>query len=333
MDIREQFQLMEEQSLSPFATLSSKSKGRAVPEKDCQVRTPFQRDRDRILHCNSFRRLMNKTQVFLNPQGDHYRTRLTHSLEVGQIARTMARALRLNEDLAEAISMGHDLGHTPFGHSGEYALRECSPIHFVHGEQSVRIVEMLERNGRGLNLTAEVINGIMCHSDKQPWADTPEGKVVRFADKFAYIHHDTHDALRAGIITESDIPHIFKDILGETPTQRLNSMILSVIKTSKDDDICMDGESEKAYRELRAFLFDNVYINSQAKQEEHKAKEVICSLYKYYCEHPQKLPGKYLGTIEREGVPRAVVDYISGMSDRYCVKTYSDIYLPKQWGY
>ena len=333
MEIRQRIQWQEEQILSPFATHSIQSKGREFPLEECPIRTPFQRDRDRIIHCNSFRRMMHKTQVFLNPQGDHYRTRLTHTLEVGQIARTMARALGLNEDLAEAIAMGHDLGHTPFGHSGEFALRECSPIFFVHGDQSVRIVTKLEHDGKGLNLTKEVINGILCHSDRHPWAYTPEGCVVRFADKFAYLNHDTQDAFRAGIISEDDIPYEVRTQIGSSVEERLSSMITSVIYHSHEGKIALDEKTNESYQLLKAYLFQSVYTNSLAKQEEHKAKEIICRLYQYYSNNPKVLPPNYYKTVEEEGVPRGVVDYISGMSDRYCVATYGDLFLPKQWGY
>ena len=333
LEIRQQLQQIESQTLSPFATHSIQSKGREIPLEECPIRTPFQRDRDRIIHCNSFRRMMHKTQVFLNPQGDHYRTRLTHTLEVGQIARTMTRALRLHEDLAEAIAMGHDLGHTPFGHSGEFALRDCSPIFFVHSEQSVRIVTKLEQDGAGLNLTKEVINGILCHSDKYPWANTPEGRIVRLADKFAYLNHDTQDAFRAGIISEDNIPYEVRINIGNSVGERLSSMITSVVENSHDGNITMDEETNKAYQLLKAYLFKSVYTNSLAKQEENKAKEIVCRLYEYYNNNPKALPPSYYKTVEAEGIPRGVVDYISGMSDRYCVTIYKDLFLPKQWGY
>ncbi|MEG2073608.1 MAG: HD domain-containing protein, partial [Angelakisella sp.] len=237
MLIREQSLATEDISLASYATHARDTVGRVRPEEECPIRTPYQRDRDRIIHCNAFRRLMHKTQVFLFPQGDHYRTRLTHTLEVGQIARTIARGLRLNEDLTEAIAMGHDLGHTPFGHAGEAALRECSPIFFVHSEQSVRVVEKLERDGAGLNLTGEVKNGILCHSDKSPWADTPEGRVVRYADKFAYMNHDTEDAIRAGILDESELPWEVRYALGQSRNERLATLIGSVVETSDGADI------------------------------------------------------------------------------------------------
>lgn len=333
MTVREQSLDIEEKILAPYATRTRATAGRAVVEPECDIRTAYQRDRDRIIHCNAFRRLMHKTQVFLFPQGDHYRTRLTHTLEVGQIARTMARGLRLNEDLAEAIAMGHDLGHTPFGHAGEAALRECSPIYFVHSQQSVRVVEKLERDGVGLNLTAEVRNGILCHSDKAPWADTPEGRIVRFADKFAYMNHDTQDAIRAGILDESELPWEVRYALGQSANERVSSLISSVITASADGVMRMDETAEAAYKQLQAFLFEAVYKNPIAKGEEYKAKDIVSRLYNYFCENTDKLPEDYHKTLDEEGAPRAAVDYIAGMSDRYCVKIYTDLFLPKPWGY
>lgn len=331
MTIREQTLELEAQTLAPFATLCKNTKGRDAPDSICPLRTDFQRDRDRILHCNSFRRLMHKTQVFLDPVGDHYRTRLTHTLEVSQIARTISRALRLNEDLTEAIALGHDLGHTPFGHAGEFALRDCSPIHFVHSEQSVRVVEKLERDGKGLNLTAEVRNGILCHSDKLPWADTPEGRVVRYADKLAYMNHDTADAIRGGILTETDLPWEVRYTLGQTANERITTLITAIVTSSLDGDIKLTGSAATAYQTLQAFLFEAVYKNPVAKGEESKAKDIICRLYEYYSQYPDKLPEDYQLTRELEGVPRAAVDYISGMSDRFCVSVYSSLFLPKSW--
>ncbi|MEG1686604.1 MAG: deoxyguanosinetriphosphate triphosphohydrolase [Angelakisella sp.] len=333
MTIREQSMLDESQILAPYATLAQNSTGRVTPEEPCPIRTDFQRDRDRIIHCNAFRRLMHKTQVFLFPQGDHYRTRLTHTLEVGQIARTIARGLRLNEDLTEAIAMGHDLGHTPFGHAGEFALRECSPIHFVHSEQSVRVVEKLERDGAGLNLTYEVKNGILCHSDKLPWADTPEGRVVRYADKFAYMNHDTADAVRAGILDESELPWEVRYGLGQSANERITALILSVIQNSKNGAIQMDSQTAASYTQWQDYLFEAVYKNPIAKGEEHKAKDIVCRLYTYYSTNPDKLPEDYRSIVTEEGVERASVDYVASMSDRYCVSVYSDLFLPKPWGY
>lgn len=333
MTVREQSLDNEELVLAPWATRTRSSAGRVHSEEECPVRTAFQRDRDRIIHCNAFRRLMHKTQVFLFPQGDHYRTRLTHTLEVGQIARTIARGLRLNEDLTEAIAMGHDLGHTPFGHAGEYALRDCSPIYFVHSEHSVRVVELLERDGAGLNLTHEVKNGILCHSDKAPWADTPEGRVVRLADKLAYMNHDTQDAIRAGILDESELPWQVRYTLGPTAPERVDKLIRSAIESSVEGNIQLEPETQTAYEQLQAFLFEAVYKNPVAKGEEGKAKDIIARLYSYYAENPEFLPEDYRKTVDEEGAPRAAVDYIASMSDRYCVSKYTELFLPKPWGY
>lgn len=331
--VREQSIAAEEQLLAPYATLCRNTAGREREETPCPIRTEYQRDRDRIIHSNAFRRLMHKTQVFLFPQGDHYRTRLTHTLEVGQIARTIARGLRLNEDLTEAIAMGHDLGHTPFGHAGEFALRDCSPIHFVHSQQSIRVVERLERDGAGLNLTQEVKNGILCHSDHLPWADTPEGKVVRWADKFAYMNHDTQDAARAGILDETELPWEVRYTLGQSRNDRLTTLISAIIQDSSDGNIRLNEETAKAYKQLQDFLFEAVYKNPVAKGEEYKAKDIVCRLYQHYRDNPEKLPMDYGKVLEEEGAERAAVDYVASMSDRYCVSLYSELYLPKPWGY
>ncbi len=268
--------------------------------------------------------------MFLSPQGDHYRTRLTHTLEVNQIARTVGRGLRLNEDLIEAIAMGHDLGHTPFGHAGEYALREASPIWFVHSQQSVRVVEKLERDGRGLNLTREVRNGILCHSDKAPWADTLEGRVVRWADKIAYINHDIEDAIRGGILQEGDLPWETKVGLGQTKSQRITTLVTSLIQNS-GEDVQMDEETFRLYKMLQDFLFEAVYKNPVAKGEEGKAKAIIGQLYQWFVAHPDHLPPEYETIREEEGIERAAVDYIAGMSDRFCIATFEDIFVPRPW--
>ena len=328
--LREQTEKQEETALSSRAALSRNTKGRQTPEEECPIRTAYQRDRDRIIHCNAFRRLMHKTQVFLFPQGDHYRTRLTHTLEVSQIARTVARGLRLNEDLVEAIALGHDLGHTPFGHAGEYALREVSPIWFIHSAQSVRVVERLEKDGRGLNLTAEVRNGILCHSDNAPWADTLEGRVVRYADKIAYINHDIEDAVRGEILRADELPWEVKVGLGQTKSERIAALVGSLIRAS-GEDIQMDPETFRLYKLLQDFLFDAVYKNPRAKGEEGKAKDIVKKLYSYFVDHPDGLPREYKAIREEEGVERAVVDYIAGMSDRYCVATFEEIFVPKPW--
>ncbi len=331
LTIRQRMQQQEERELSSHAFLSQNSTGREFPLEECPLRTPFQRDRDRIIHCNSYRRLMHKTQVFLFPQGDHYRTRLTHTLEVSQIARTIARALMLNEDLCEAIAMGHDLGHTPFGHAGEFALREVSPFFFRHSEQSLRVVERLERDGKGLNLTAEVRDGILCHSDGMPWAQTWEGRVVRFADKIAYINHDIEDAIRGGILTENDIPWEVRYTLGQTKSQRITALITSIVKNSRET-IQMDDTVAAQYQALKDFLFEAVYKNPIAKGEEGKARDIVKRLYETMVGAPDKLPEDYQGIREQEGVERAVCDYISGMSDRFCVSVFEELVIPKPWG-
>ena len=295
------------------------------------MRTAFQRDRDRILHCNSFRRLKRKTQVFLSPEGDHYRTRLTHTLEVAQIARSMARALNLNEDLAEAAALGHDLGHTPFGHAGERALAAVCPFGFYHYEQSVRVVTRLEKMGRGLNLTTQTIDAIGHHSG-DVWAQTLEGQIVRYADKIAYANHDIDDAIRGGVLENGDVPFEIAEILGGNSRQRLNTMIRAVVEESRGRDrIEMEKTVKNAHAALLRFMFDNVYISSAAKTEERKAEEIVKSLYQYFAEHPEQMPEEYQLIIEQEGVPRAACDYISGMTDNYAVSKYSELYLPNFW--
>lgn len=333
MTIREKAEQREEEFFSEFASLSRNSKGRNIPEMPCDIRPVYQRDRDRILHSKSFRRLKHKTQVFIKPQGDHYRTRLTHTLEVSQTARTIAKALRLNDDLAEAIALGHDLGHTPFGHSGESALNEVCPFGFAHYEQSVRIVELLEKKGRGLNLTWEVRDGIRNHrTSGNP--STLEGKVVRLSDKISYINHDIDDAERAGILKEEDIPLEFREILGFSIRERLNTLIHDIVKSSEGKaDIMMSPEIEEAMKNLRLFMFHNVYTNPKAKGEEKRAKSMLQQLYHYYSRHLERLPQEYLNLMENFGQEeeRIVCDYIAGMTDEYAVKVFSDIYIPKSW--
>lgn len=332
MSIREEIEQMERENLSPYATLSINSRGRAIPEDPCDIRPVFQRDRDRILHSKAFRRLKNKTQVFLTPKGDHYRTRLSHTLEVSQNARTIAKALRLNEDLVEAIALGHDLGHTPFGHAGEFILNELCEDGFRHNEQSVRTVEKLEKNGRGLNLTWEVRDGILNHqSSLMP--HTLEGKIVRFSDKIAYINHDIDDAIRAQVLTEEDIPLELKKTLGFTTKQRLNTLIHNIIMNSRDrNDIVMSTEIEQAMIELRHFMFEHVYKNPIAKGEEVKAKAMIEQLFHYYMEHIEQLPGKYLRMLDEGEKPeRVVCDYIAGMTDQYAITKFSEYFLPQAW--
>ena len=318
MTIREQLELREVEYLSPFATLSSKSKGREREEEQCDVRPVFQRDRDRILHSKAFRRLKQKTQVFLQPKGDHYRTRLTHTLEVSQNARTIAKALRLNEDLAEAIALGHDLGHTPFGHAGERALNEVSPHGFKHNEQSVRVVECLEKQGQGLNLTWEVRDGILNHKTSGK-PSTLEGQIVRISDKIAYINHDIDDAIRGGVLTQEDIPKEYREIFGETTGMRLNTMIHNVIINSMDKPyITMSKDIEKATAGLRKFMFEHVYLNPKAKSEEVKAVDMIKNLYEYYICHMDKLPEKYLQRISegKSTKEQNVCDFIAGMMEK-----------------
>ncbi len=333
MNIRESMEQRELTLLSPFAAHSIHSKGRERQEEECDIRTVYQRDRDRILHCKAFRRLKDKTQVFLAPQGDHYRNRLTHTLEVSQIARTIAKALRLNEDLVEAIALGHDLGHTPFGHAGERALNEVHPDGFAHYKQSIRVVEVLEKNGRGLNLTWEVRNGILNHRTSGNPA-TLEGQVVRFSDKIAYIHHDMDDAQRAGIITEDDIPITLRMLLGYTTRERLNTFVHDIIENSMDKDfIQMSGEIQEAMMDLRRIMFRNVYENPVAKKEEQKAIKMLTELYEYYIEHPEAMSREYRELILHKGVKKsqAVCDYLSGMTDQYSMDKFREIYIPKAW--
>ena len=332
MSIREEMERMERETLSPYATLSENSRGRDIPEEPCDIRPVFQRDRDRILHCKAFRRLKNKTQVFLTPKGDHYRTRLSHTLEVSQNARTIAKALRLNEDLVEAIALGHDLGHTPFGHAGEYVLNEICEDGFRHNEQSVRTVEKLEKDGQGLNLTWEVRDGILNHQSRL-MPHTLEGKIVRLSDKIAYINHDIDDAIRAQVLTEDDIPLELKKTLGFSTRQRLNTLIHNIVMNSRDkNDIVMSSEVEEAMIELRKFMFDHVYKNSIAKGEEVKAKEMLRQLFFFYMDHINLLSEKYLRMLdEGEKQERVVSDYIAGMTDQYAITKFSEYFLPQAW--
>lgn len=332
MTIREQLEQREIEYLSPYATLSSRSKGRKVPEPQCDIRPVFQRDRDRILHCKAFRRLKQKTQVFLLPKGDHYRTRLTHTLEVSQNARTIAKALRLNEDLVEAMCLGHDLGHTPFGHAGERALNGVCQNGFKHNEQSVRVVEVLEKEGKGLNLTWEVLDGIRNHQSRGN-PSTPEGQIVRLSDKIAYINHDIDDAIRGGILTEEEIPKHLRDALGTGTRARLNTLIHDVITHSMDKPtICMSKEIEEAMFELRKFMFQNVYQNPAAKGEENKAVQMVERLYFYYEDHMELLPEQYQALLLKGDAPEQVVcDYIAGMTDNYAVKKFEEIFIPQAW--
>ena len=321
----------EKQTLSQYAFLTCNTRGRDYPCEPTDMRTEFQRDRDRIIHCQSFRRLMNKTQVFLAPEGDHYRTRLTHTLEVTQIARIMARALCLNEDLTEAAALGHDLGHTPFGHSGEAVMRELFSPDFAHYKQSLRVVEVLENDGAGLNLTWEVRDGIVNHTGSSI-ASTLEGVLVKFADRIAYINHDIDDACRAGILKPEDIPKELREVLGETHSKRINTMVTSVVLASRDKPvISMEPHIQDATDLLRKFLFETVYTSPVAKGEEGKAKEMLAHLFQYFEAHPEQLPGVYGRNLERDGVKRCVCDYISGMTDRYAIEKYRELFIPRGW--
>lgn len=335
---REQQEKFERVILCERACFSGDSKGRERPEEKCPVRTEFRRDRDRILHCNSFSRLKHKTQVFLSPAGDHYRTRLTHTLEVSQIAQTIARALRLNEDLTEAVALGHDLGHTPFGHAGERMLRELSPVGFHHYEQSLRVVDILEKDGEGLNLTAEVRDGILKHTNQV--ADTYEGYVVRFADVIAYINHDIDDSIRAGILKEEDIPADITNVLGHSKSERITTLVTSLIESGLHDGLGtanadralrMSDEVEKAYKALHKFMFDSVYTNPVCKSEERKAQDMIAFLYKYYTDHPERMPAMYMNLAFHCGIDMAVCDYISGMTDVFAVENFKELFIPAAW--
>ena len=324
MNIREVTEENERRILSEYGTKSSESKGRMRYEIPCELRTEFQRDRDRIVHSKAFRRLKHKTQVFLSPEGDHYRTRLTHTLEVSQIARTIARALRLNEDLTEAIALGHDLGHTPFGHKGEMILDRICPNGFKHNEQSLRVVDVLERSG-GLNLTWEVRDGILCHTGKRQ-ASTPEGRIVALADKIAYINHDIDDAVRGGVLSTEDIPKEHTEVLGETKSARINTMIWAVINASTGTpDIKMTDDIYKSMMDLRRFMFERVYTASKAKKEEWKAEGIIEGLYKRYTENPDMIPQIFKDADDNVFIQAK--DYIAGMSDRYAVACF----VPPFW--
>lgn len=332
MTIREQIEQMEKETLSPYACLSVNSKGRDVEEAPCDIRPVFQRDRDRILHSKAFRRLKNKTQVFLTPKGDHYRTRMSHTLEVSQNARTIGKALRLNEDLVEAIALGHDLGHTPFGHAGERVLSEMTGGYFKHNEQSVRIVERLEKEGAGLNLTWEVRDGIWNH-EMELTAATLEGRCVRIADKIAYINADFDDGIRAQILTEDSIPLALRKELGYDTKTRLDYMIHDIITNSMGkNDIVMSQATHEAFLELRKWMFDNLYTNPIAKSEEVKAELMVRELYEYYFDHIDLLPEKMLKMLEAgEEKYKVVCDYISGMTDQYAITKFQEFYIPVAW--
>lgn len=331
--LREERQELERRVLAPFATLSEASKGRAFAEPECDVRTCFQRDIDRIIHSKSFRRLVHKTQVFLRPEGDHYRTRLTHTLEVARIGRTIARGLRLNEDLAEAIALGHDLGHTPFGHAGERALNIIlgEDGGFKHNEQSLRVVDRLEKDGLGLNLTHEVRNGMVCHTGaEQP--DTPEGAIIRIADRIAYLNHDLDDAMRAGILRENDVPGEVTCAIGSSHSVRINTLICDVIRESDSSGkITMGKQISFAFSLFYEFMFKSVYMNVKAKGEESKVFGIINGIFGYYVDNPDELPEDYRKVLHTDGLRRAVSDYISGMTDKYALHVYEELFVPDAW--
>ena len=330
MTLREQTEALEREMLSPFACLSSQSRGRQTPLEPCPTRTCFQRDIDRIIHSKAFRRLKHKTQVFLEPEGDHYRTRMTHTLEVSRIARTIARGLALNEDLTEAIALGHDLGHTPFGHAGERALNRLCPGGFTHYRQSLRVVDFLEKDGRGLNLTWEVRNGIVTHT-AGAWARTPEGCVVRRADHIAFLNHDIEDAVTAGVLDPRQLPPEAVAVLGTTKSQRITTMITDLIEHSQNGRINFSPEVDAAYAVLKDFMYSTVYVDKEAKREEKKVDKLVAELYERLCEEPTLMPNFYLQIAYNEGVDRAVTDYISGMSDEFATRLFEDLFVPQKW--
>lgn len=330
MNIREYTEARETEMLSMYAALSMNSKGRNVEEEKCDIRTDFQRDRDRIIHSKAFRRLKHKTQVFISPEGDHYRTRLTHTLEVSQIARTIARAIRLNEDLVEAIALGHDLGHTPFGHAGEDLLNRIHPGGFRHNEQSLRVVDLLE-GSTGLNLTFEVRDGILNHSGANV-PETLEGKIVKISDRIAYINHDIDDAMRANIINDTSIPEECNKILGNSHKARINTMIVDIINESMGkNDILMSKDVKYATDKLRNFMFDKVYVGSKAKVEEKKAQNILRELYYYFLERPQEIPHYNSSIRNQEEIERLTCDYIAGMTDPFAIKTFANLFVPLSW--
>lgn len=333
MTVREELERLEHRRLNPLAAFSDRSTGRPrpEPEREEDVRTCYQRDTDRIVHSKAFRRLMHKTQVFLNPEGDHYRTRMTHTLEVTRIAKTVTRALGLNEDLAEAIAMGHDLGHTPFGHAGEAALTECWGRPFRHNEQSLRVVDILEKDGQGLNLCNEVREGIVGHTGPVI-PKTLEGQIVRRADQIAYVNHDIDDAIRAGILTAEDIPRDIAAILGENQRDRINTLVCDIIFTSREaGSICMTPEIQKTLADLRSFMFARVYHNPVAKGEESKAKDMLQMLFRFYVDHPEQLPADFQPQLSFDGLGRTVCDYIAGMTDNYAIEKFNEIFVPSGW--
>ena len=330
MTVREQTQTIERLTLSRYAALSERSRGRRRPEPEDPLRPCYQRDRDRILHCKAFRRLKQKTQVFLSPEGDHYRTRLTHTLEVSQIARTIARALRLNEDLTEAIALGHDLGHTPFGHAGERALNKLCPGGFTHYRQSLRVVDSLEKDGRGLNLSWEVRNGIITHTTGA-WARTLEGCAVRYADHIAFLNHDIEDAITAGVLSPEAIPADAVRVLGRTKSERITTMITDLVANTPGDRMGFSSEVEDAYLLLKDFMYSTVYVDKEAKREEGKVDKLVGELYERLSTNPSLMPTFYMQIAFNEGIDRAVADYISGMSDQFAVRLFEELFVPQKW--
>ena len=331
MTLRERMEQEEYELLSPLAQKAAESKGRLYAQSENDTRTCYQRDADRIVHSKSFRRLVHKTQVFLAPEGDHYRTRMTHTLEVSRIARTVCRGLKLNADLAEAAAYGHDLGHTPFGHAGERALSEATGKPFCHNEQSLRVVDRLERGGEGLNLTYEVRMGILGHTgDFIP--ETLEGQIVRICDRIAYINHDIDDAVRAGILTNEDVPREISDVLGHNHSERINSLVSDLIlNTEKTGILAMQQTVGDAMDALRSFMFERVYTNPVAKGEESKARDIILRLYEYYRKNPGQLPADFQPQLDFDGMDRTVCDYIAGMTDKYAIYKYNEIFIPTAW--
>ncbi len=330
INIRNRTEDIEEQNLSEWASLSKKCKKRKKNEKDCPIRTSFQRDRDRIIHSKAFRRLKRKTQVFMCPEGDHYRTRLTHTLEVSQVSRSVARALRLNEDLTEAIALGHDLGHTPFGHAGEVVLNNIFPGGFKHFEQSARVVDRIEKNGEGLNLTFQVVDGILNHT-RGPIPATMEGQVVRVCDRIAYINHDIDDALRAGVLKIKEIPREFLENIGASYSKRIDVMVMSLVKNTIKGNVALDPEIGKIFFKMHKFMYERVYLSDIAKSEEKKAVYIIEWLYGYFKENSEKLPDDMKQICKDEGIERGVCDYIAGMTDDFAIKIFKDLFVPKPW--
>lgn len=333
MNIREELERQEHLRLNPLAAFSDESRGRIRPEepREEDVRTVYQRDTDRIVHCKAFRRLMHKTQVFLQPEGDHYRTRMTHTIEVARIARTICRALGLNEDLAEAGAMGHDLGHTPFGHAGEAALSSVMKEPFRHNEQSLRVVDVLENGGEGLNLTYEVRMAILGHTGERI-PETLEGQVVRRSDQIAYVNHDIDDAIRGGILTNADIPKDIARVLGHSHRERIDTLVCDMIRVSREEGrILLSPKVDTALRDLRSFMFERVYRNPVAKGEESKAKDMLRRLYEYYYAHPEAIPQDFQPQLSLDGMERTVCDYIAGMTDNYAVHKYTEIFVPSGW--